>query len=205
MLRARSRPYTGGAQSGSGLSHGEEGGFVLAGEMSDVAGTVAGDVDGVAGGQEFAVGLAKEFVAEFQGAVFCFEDAGADDQEFVVAGGMMIAAVDVGDDDEGVVLSFHQFVIKAEGAHQLDAADLEPNQVVRVIHHAHLVGLSVAHTDGYIVIFEHSRFSSMHEMRRPWKLLRAKKRLHPTVNRGAAAERIFMKGPRTSSRRTNGV
>src|SRR5258707_15401930 len=100
---------------------------------------------------------------------------------------MMIAAMHVGDDDEGVVFDFHELVIEAEGAHQLDTADFKPDQIIRVVHHAHLVGFGVAHTDGYIVIFEHSRFSSMHEMRRPWKLLRAKKRLHRRVNRGAAA------------------
>lgn len=101
--------------------------FVFIGEMGDVAGAVAGDVDGVACGQEFIVALAKELITEFQRAIFCFEDAGADSKKFVVAGGVVIAAMDVGNHDKGVVLDFHQFVIEAEGAHQLDAANFKPN------------------------------------------------------------------------------
>ena len=40
-------------------------------------------------------------------------------------------------------------------AHQFDAAHLVPDQIVRVIYHAHLVGLGVAYTHGYIVMSQH--------------------------------------------------
>src|SRR6267142_6826944 len=82
--RPKAAPTPTSTRLWSGLSHGEEGGFVLVGEMGDVAGAVAGYVHGVACGEEFVVALAQEFVSEFQGAVFRFEDGGADCEEFVV-------------------------------------------------------------------------------------------------------------------------
>ena len=125
------------------------------GKVLHVPGAVTGNVDGVASGQKLVVALAKEFVAKFQGAILGFEDAGAHGEEFIVAGGVMIAAMNVGNDDEGIVLDFHEFVIEAERAHQFDAADFKPDQVIGVIHNAHLVGFGVAHTYGDIVMSQH--------------------------------------------------
>jgi len=42
------------------------------------------------------------------------------------------------------VLQFHLLVVEAEGAHELHAADLEPDEVVGVVDDAHLVGFRVA-------------------------------------------------------------
>ena len=134
---------------------GEEGGFVFVGEVFDLAGTSAGYVNGVAGGEEFLVGLAEDFVAEFEGAGFGFEDAGADGEEFVVASGMVVAAVDVGDDHVGVVLGFQLLVVEAEGAHEFNAADFKPDEEVGVVDDAHLIGFGVADADGDIVMSEH--------------------------------------------------
>ena len=146
---------SGGACVGSGGDQSEEGGFVFIGEVLDLAGARAGYVDGVAGGEEFVVGLAQDFVAELEGAGLGFEDAGADGEEFVVTSGMVVAAVDVGDDDVGVVLEFHLFVVEAEGAHEFDAADFEPDEEVGVVNNAHLIGFGVADADGDIVMSEH--------------------------------------------------
>jgi len=137
---------------------GEEGGLVFFGELFDLAGAIAGYVEGAANGEEFLVGLAKEFVGEFEGAALGFFDAGADGEEVVVAGGMVIAAMGVGDDDEGVVVEFHAFVVEAEGAHEFDAADFEPDEVVGMVDDAHLIGFGVTDADGKVVMGEHGRF-----------------------------------------------
>lgn len=134
---------------------GEEGGFVFFGEVLDLAGASAGYVDGVAGGEEFVVGLAEDFVAELEGAGLGFEDAGADGEEFVVASGMVVAAVDVRDDHVGVVFELHALVVEAEGAHEFDAADFEPDEEVGMVDNAHLIGFGVTHADGDVVMGEH--------------------------------------------------
>ena len=69
--------------------------------MLHVAGAIAGDVDGVAGGRSLLSLWRKSSQPNFR-VRFCFEDAGADDEEFVVAGGM-VTAVDICNDDERVV------------------------------------------------------------------------------------------------------
>src|SRR5260370_370160 len=68
----------------------------------------------------------------------------------------MIPAVRVGNHDVAVVLSFHAFVLDTERANQLDAADLEPDQIICVVDHAHLVRLRVAHAHHRAIIFNHS-------------------------------------------------
>jgi len=129
--------------------------FVFFGEVFDLAGAAAGYVDGVAGGEEFVVGLAEDFVAELQGAGLGFEDACADGEEFVVARGMMVAAVDVRDDHVGVVFDLHALVVEAEGAHEFDAADFEPDEEIGVVDNSHLIGFGVADADGDVVMSEH--------------------------------------------------
>ncbi len=64
----------------------EEGLLIFIGEVLHLPGAVAGNVNGVARGQQLVVALTQEFVAEFQCAIFRFEDASADGQEFVVPG-----------------------------------------------------------------------------------------------------------------------
>ncbi len=140
---------------GRGGEQGEEGLFVFFGEMFDLAGASAGYVDGVAGGEEFLVGLTEDFVAELEGAGLGFEDARADGEEFVVARGMVVAAVDVGNDDVGIVLEFHLFVVEAESTHEFDAADFEPDEEVGVVDNTHLIGFGVADADGDVVMSEH--------------------------------------------------
>ena len=59
----------------------------------------------------------------------------------------------VGDYDVAIVLRFHALVLDAERAHQFHAADLEPDQIVRVVDDAHLVGFGVAHAYCRVVVF----------------------------------------------------
>jgi len=153
----RTAEMSGEGLIGAGGEQSEEGGFVFIGEVLDLAGASAGYVDGVPGGKELLIGLAEEFIPEFEGAGFGFEDAGADSEEFVVTGGMMIAAVGVGDNHVGVVLKLHLLVVEAEGAHELDAADLKPDEEVGVVNNAHLIGFGVAHADGDVMMSEHWR------------------------------------------------
>src|ERR1700677_1026749 len=46
---------------------------------------------------------------------------------------------------DAATLALHLLVVEPHAANQLHSADLEPDEVVRVIHHAHLIGLSVSH------------------------------------------------------------
>src|SRR5262245_30102897 len=64
-----------------------------------------------------------------------------------------------------VFFLLHGAVFEAELAHQLHTPDLEPDGEVRVIHHAHVVGLGVANAqfgfagDFYFVVHLGLRFS----------------------------------------------
>src|SRR3954469_23796541 len=77
-------------------------------------------------------------------------ERGADDDLVVVHGGEFVTAADLDDRQVDVVL-FHLAIRVAHGAQQLDTADLEPDDVVRVIYHAHLVGLRVSDTHTRVV------------------------------------------------------
>src|ERR1700674_4150181 len=71
----------------------------------------------------------------------------------------MVASADIGDDDMAIVFDFHTLVFDAQCAHQLHATHLKPNQVIRVVNHAHLVRLRVTHSYGGVVMLE-----GLHEM-----------------------------------------
>src|SRR6266403_1281157 len=105
-------------------------------------------------GKQLAVGVAKDFVGKSNGAVSRLRDARAHAYYFVVARGGVVAAAHVGDNDVAVVFDFHALVFDAQRAHQLHATHLKPNQIIRVIDHAHLVGLRVAHAYCSVVMLE---------------------------------------------------
>ena len=85
--------------------------------MLDVPITAAGYVNCMADCQEFLIFRAVYFIAEFKRARLCFKYACPNDEEFVVAGGMLISAVYVGDDDISVIVELHPFIVEAEGTH----------------------------------------------------------------------------------------
>src|SRR6202021_1322517 len=55
-----------------------------------------------------------------------------------------------------LILLLELAVLKAQSAHQFDASDLEPHEVVRVINDTHLVGFRIADTDGSGVGWRHA-------------------------------------------------
>src|SRR6476659_6041590 len=72
----------------------------------------------------------------------------ADDDLVVIARRSFVAAASVNHGDTAAVLLFHISVREAELAEKFDAPDLEPHQVVCVIHDSHLIGFGVAHANG---------------------------------------------------------
>src|SRR5882672_4946612 len=73
-------------------------------------------------------------------------------QDFVIIEhGGLVAATRVNNGDEAIVFALHFLVGEAELAQQFDAANLEPDEMIRVIDDAHLVSLGVADADaGFI-------------------------------------------------------
>ncbi len=69
---------------------------------------------------------------------------------------MMVTAVQIRNHDAAVVFDLHALVFKAQRAHQLHAANLEPHQIIRVINYAHLIRFRVAHAHFRVMIFNHS-------------------------------------------------
>ena len=114
------------------------------------------NVGGFAGREQSVIGFAEDFVAEANDAVFGFGDARANAEDFVIACRMVVTALHIGDDDLAIVFKFHTLVFDTKSSHQLDAADFEPDEVVRVIDDAHLVGFDVTHAHTRIVKSLHS-------------------------------------------------
>src|SRR5262249_8815232 len=56
-----------------------------------------------------------------------------------------VAANGFGDGDEAVFLAFHVAVGEAQLAHEFDTANFEPDQMVRMVDHTHLIGLGITH------------------------------------------------------------
>ncbi len=66
-------------------------------------------------------------------------------QNFViVTRGRHVAAVGLGHDQQDAVVALQVAVTQTGGAAVLHASDLHPDQVIGVIHDAHLVGFGVA-------------------------------------------------------------
>src|SRR5450631_2269553 len=140
--------------------------------------------------------IAEEFVGEADRAIAGFGDTGADAEALVVARGVEIAAVSVDYDDVAIVGGFHGFVFDAEGAHELDAADFEPDEIVGVVDDAHLVGFGVAHADGGVVEFSHS------ESPRHWGLRFSRKAARPSLKSGVQRMLAFSRMARWRSAST---
>src|SRR5438876_1879669 len=68
--------------------------------------------------------------------------------QVVVPGGGPVTHADFGDGEEDALL-LELFVGQPRLAHQLGAGAIEPDQVVGVVDHAHLVGLGIVDAQGY--------------------------------------------------------
>src|ERR1700679_2526904 len=66
-------------------------------------------------------------------------------QLIVVTRRRLIPCRHLGDSNQRVVLLLHILVVHPQLSNELHPPYLEPHQVIRVIHHAHLVGLGIPH------------------------------------------------------------
>src|ERR1700722_18383017 len=108
-------------------------------------------MSGFALGQERAVIYSTQFVAEVNHRIANVEQLGPDQNFFVIADWCAIAAFGLSHGDEASVLFFHIAIGKTQLPQQFDAPHLEPYKMVRVVDHAHLIGLRVAHAQpGFI-------------------------------------------------------
>src|SRR5216684_8051957 len=111
----------------------------------------------------------------------------------------MIPAVRVSDHDAAVVLGFHALVLETQRAHQLDAADLEPDQKIRVINHAHLIGLRVAHAHHRVMIFNHSHVPYFSDSPCQTGLRFSRNEARPSWKSGVQRMRAFSRMARSKS------
>ena len=108
---------------------------------------IDGRVHGVAGGQHRAVGAPDRFVIKLHAHRRQLPRPRADLHLIVVARALPVFAVRF-DHRQLDAVVFHLAVGPAGLAQPVGAANLEPDQIVRVVDHAHLVGFGVAHADG---------------------------------------------------------
>src|ERR1035437_9026179 len=102
------------------------------------------DMAGVAHGQPAIVFRQTHFVGESHHPRGGFLNPRPDDHYVVEAGGIAVLAVRFGNRQEYAVLHCHVPVVEAPGFAEFHAPHFHPNQVIRVVDHAHLVGFGVA-------------------------------------------------------------
>src|SRR5216684_5649546 len=112
---------------------------------------------------------------------------------------MMVPAVRIGHHNVAIVFNFHAFVLDAQRAHQLDAADLEPDQKIRVINHAHLIRLRVAHANYRVMIFNHSHVPYFSESPCQTGLRFSRNEASPSWKSGVQRMRAFSRMARSKS------
>src|SRR5882762_5604166 len=60
---------------------------------------------------------------------------------------MKVAAARFGDGKKNPVLPLHLLIAEPDGLAVLDPSHLHPNQVIGVVHHAHLIRFGIAYSD----------------------------------------------------------
>src|SRR5437764_11457444 len=75
----------------------------------------------------------------------------ANDEFVVIAGRQLVTAASVGHSDVAAIALLHVFIVEAQLAHQFDTPDFKPDQEIRMIGHAHLVGFGVTHAETHFV------------------------------------------------------
>src|SRR5216683_4739116 len=177
-------------------------GSIFFGQKLGLAVAAANHVQRFSDCKQLPIRVAKHFVRKSNGTVSRLRDARAHAQHFVIARGGVVAAAHVGDDDVAVVVDFHALVFDAQRAHQLHAPDFKPDQVIRVIDHAHLVGLRVTHTYCSVVMLE-----GLHEIDYSGLLCQTGLRFSrndatPSLKSGVQRMRAFSRIARSRSRST---
>src|SRR6266481_3642605 len=112
----------------------------------------ANHVSGCSCSEDAMVRVAQKFVGISHDAIAGLRNTRSHPQQFVVTRWRKIPATGFGYHDVAVIFGFHLLVFEAERAHQFDAADFKPDQVVGVIDHAHLIGFGVPHSNRRVVI-----------------------------------------------------
>src|SRR6266852_8716158 len=112
---------------------------------------------------------------------------------------MMIPAVGISDHDMAVVLNFHALVFDSQRANQLDAPNLEPDQIVRVINHAHLIRLGITHSYDRIMKFNHSHVGYFSRSPCHTGLRFSRNDARPSLKSGVQRMRAFSKIARSKS------
>src|SRR6266566_1060595 len=107
-----------------------------------------GDQRGLARGEQVVRPRPLDRVAEGDAPGRELAHPAADPHQVVVAGGGAVADVDLGDGKVDALL-LELLVSEPRLAHQLGAGAVEPDEVVGVVDHAHLVGLGIIDAQSY--------------------------------------------------------
>src|SRR6266704_1713851 len=107
-----------------------------------------GDERGLARGEQVVRPCPLDRVAEGDAPGRELAHPAANPHQVVVAGGGAVADVDFGDGEVDALL-LELLVGQPRLAHQLGAGAVEPDEVVGVVDHAHLVGLGIIDAQGY--------------------------------------------------------
>src|SRR5256886_10487294 len=107
-----------------------------------------GDERGLARGEQVVRPRPLDRVAEGDAPGRELAHPAADPHQVVVAGGGAVADVDLGDGEVDTLL-LELLVGQPRLAHQFGAGAVEPDEVVGVVDHAHLVRLGIIDAQGY--------------------------------------------------------
>jgi hypothetical protein len=108
-------------------------------------------VRGLAFRQQRAVFRAAQFITKVDHRVAYIQQLRPHQNLFVIARRGAVAAFGLGHGDEASILALHVTIGKAQLPQQFDASHLEPDEMVGVINHSHLIGLGVTHAQpGFI-------------------------------------------------------
>src|SRR6184192_759488 len=107
-----------------------------------------GDERGLAGGEQLARRRPVHRIPEGHPPGRELAHPAAYEHEIVVAGSGPVTDADGGNGEEDALL-LELFVGQPRLAHQLGAGAIEPDQVVGVVDHAHLVGFGIVDAQGY--------------------------------------------------------
>src|SRR5262249_31593521 len=105
------------------------------------------DMCAVAFGQQRLSGLMVKLIFELNERPANKLDSRTYENLVIVTRRRLEAATDFSHCYVAIIFLLHQAIFKAELAEQLDSSDLEPDNVIRVINHTHLVRFRVAHAD----------------------------------------------------------
>src|SRR5579885_1901569 len=126
---------------------------VLLGQRSLFHRRVYDQVRGFAFGQNRPIVLAHDGIAEVNQRTADIAQLRSDDDLFIVVGRRFVSTARIDYRQMTVGFEFHLLVYKSQTAHELYASDLHPDEEVRVIHNAHLVGFGVADANAHFMSF----------------------------------------------------